>query len=77
MTGLDRERTVQDKSDHDLLITLHEQVQGIRADIKELKDGTSIRIADHETRIRRLEYGLALAMGLSFAIQFYFNYLRV
>lgn len=64
------------QSDHDLLITLHEQVKGIRADIQSLTDGTSIKIVDHELRIRRLEYALALAAGLSFAFQFYFNYIR-
>ncbi len=31
---------------------------------------------DHETRIRRLEYWGFIAIGLLFALQFYFNYLR-
>ncbi len=42
-------------NDHDLIITIHEQIKNIRADIKDIKDGTSTQLADHETRIRRLE----------------------
>ena len=42
-------------SDHDLLITLHEQVKGLRSDIQKLNEGTSNSISDHETRIRALE----------------------
>lgn len=45
--------------DHDLLLTFRsetqEQMKAIRVDIKELKDGTSATIADHETRIRTME----------------------
>ena len=42
-------------SDHDLLITMHEQIKGIKGDIKDLKDGTSTKLTDHENRIRGLE----------------------
>lgn len=42
-------------SDHDLLITLHEQVRNIGVDIKEIKDGTALTLSDHEKRIRQLE----------------------
>ena len=42
-------------SDHDLLITLHEQVKGIRDDIKDIKVGTAVTLADHEARIRVIE----------------------
>jgi len=75
MNELDDSRAMR-QSDHDLLITLHEQVKAIRTDIKDLADGTSIKIVDHELRIRRLEYALALVSGLSIAAQFYFNYLK-
>ena len=49
-------------SDHDLLITMHEQIKGIKADIKELKDGTSIQLHDHETRIRNNETNITRIM---------------
>lgn len=42
-------------SDHDLLITLHEQVKGIRDDIKDIKVGTAVTLADHEARLRVVE----------------------
>jgi len=58
----------QNMSDHDLLITMHEQIKNIRIDIKELKDGTSERLSkleedhvssevvnDHEARLREIE----------------------
>lgn len=63
-------------NDHDLLITLHSEVKGVRTDIKDLKDGTAKTIADHETRIRRVEWGMALVTGISIALQFYFNFLK-
>ncbi len=40
------------------------------------KDERSREDDDHETRIRRLEYWGAIAIGISFALQFYFNFLR-
>jgi hypothetical protein len=44
-------------SDHDLLVTLHEQVKQIRTDIKELKDGTQTRLSNLETdRVTQKEY---------------------
>lgn len=42
-------------TDHDLLITLHEQIKNVRTDIKDLKDGTGSKLTDHEARIRVLE----------------------
>lgn len=42
-------------NDHDLLVTMHEQIKGIKSDIKEIKDGTSTQLKDHEDRIRILE----------------------
>lgn len=42
-------------NDHDLLITMHEQIKNIRLDIRDLKDGTAAKIEDHEARLRVLE----------------------
>lgn len=63
-------------NDHDLLVTMHEQIKGIKNDIKDLKDGTSMKLADHEARLRRLELWGAIALGISYALNFYFNYLN-
>lgn len=48
---------ISNMSDHDLLITMHEQIKGIKNDIKDLKDGTSTTLADHENRLRVVEVG--------------------
>lgn len=50
-------------SDHDLLITMHEQIKGIKADIKDLKDGTTATLTDHENRIRTTEAELSQYKG--------------
>lgn len=60
-------------TDHDLLITMHEQIKGIKGDIKDLKDGTSTQLADHERRIRRLELYTAIAIGGAYALQIYYH----
>lgn len=70
------ENDVSKMNDHDLLVTMHEQIKGLKEDIKDLKDGTGERLNDHETRIRRLELWGAIAIGCSYALQFYFNYLH-
>lgn len=41
--------------DHDLLVELKVKMEGLKSDISEIKDGTSIKIADHELRINSLE----------------------
>jgi hypothetical protein len=43
------------QTDHDLLIELRTEMRGMRIDIKNIADGTSLKMADHETRIRTLE----------------------
>lgn len=55
--------------DHDLLITLHEQVRGIRDDIKELKDGMATRVTEVEKRVDKLEKqsGTYLTMTIIYA----------
>ncbi len=70
------ETDISKMSDHDLLITMHEQIKGIKADIRDLKDGTSTKLADHELRIRRLELWGFVAIGFLYALQFYFNFIR-
>lgn len=37
--------------DHDILIEVRTEMRGIKSDIKELKDGTTRQLADHELRI--------------------------
>ena len=51
------------QSDRDLLITLHEQVKGIRLDIADLKDTTKNQVNDHEVRLRALERRLWIISG--------------
>lgn len=66
-------------SDHDLLIVLHEQVKGLRGDIQNLSDGSTKQLNDHETRLRSLEQkvwvwaGAAGVLGaaLSFAVSYF------
>ena len=41
--------------DHDLLIELKTRMEGLKADIKELSDGTKTQISEHEVRINILE----------------------
>jgi len=50
-----RIRETSVSSDHDILIELRTQMIGIKADIKELKDGTAVQIGDHEHRLTNLE----------------------
>lgn len=49
------EQDITKMDDHDLIITIHEQIKNVRSDIKEMKDGTALQLADHENRLRRLE----------------------
>ena len=70
------EKDTSKMNDHDLLITMHEQIKNIRADIKDLKDGTSLTLSDHEKRLRRLELWGAIAIGCMYAVQFYLNFVR-
>lgn len=43
------------KNDHDILIGIMVEVRQIKADIKDLKDGTSAKLSSHEVRIEELE----------------------
>lgn len=43
------------RMDHDTLIRLEAKVDQVVSDIKEMKDGTTTKMVDHETRIKSLE----------------------
>ena len=64
-------------TDHDLLIQLGEQIKQVRIDIKDLGDGTATKVADHETRLRRLEMWGFMAIGALALIQLVIGYLAV
>ena len=40
--------------DHDLLIELKTRMEGLKVDIKDLKDGTAVKIVEHEKKIDTL-----------------------
>jgi hypothetical protein len=46
---------IKQTTDHDLLIELRTRMEDIKNDIKELKDGTTKTMADHEIRIQKME----------------------
>lgn len=50
-------------TDHDLIVTMHEQLKQVRVDIKTLTDGTSTTILDHERRLRLLEAFKSVMIG--------------
>lgn len=57
-------RTSEERQiDHDLLIELRTEVRGMRGDIKDLSDNSTLKIADHEVRLRRVEQWGAIAIG--------------
>ena len=47
--------SIQQGNDHDLIVELKTKIEGIRDDIKDLKDGTTAKIAEHELRLNTLE----------------------
>ena len=59
----------QHQLDHDLLIRIDQKLEILIVNQEREKQ-------DHELRIRRLEMWGAIAIGLSYALQFFFNYLR-
>jgi hypothetical protein len=46
---------VKNEYDHDLLIELKTRMEGLKVDIRDLNEGTSIKITDHEKRLFDLE----------------------
>lgn len=62
--------SVKSGNDHDLLIELKTRMEGLRDDIKALSDGTTTKIANHETRLNALEESktrqtVLLSIGIS------------
>lgn len=58
------------QSDHDLLIELKTIVEAIQKDIGEMKDTTRVRVDDHETRLRSIEFKLWAITGAYAIIAF-------
>jgi|ERR1035437_599061 hypothetical protein len=54
--------------DHNLLIKLDGKVDALKDDIKVLNDGTTLRLADHETRIRLTEASITRIMSYGTAL---------
>lgn len=84
---MDKDILQVNMTDHDLLITLHEQVKGLRGDVQsmgastsksmdELKEDVHGTLKDHENRLRRVELWGGILIGISYALQFYFKYLK-
>ena len=55
----------QSRFDHDLLVRIDEKLTLLLSSHR-----------DHEVRLRRLEMWGAIAIGLSYALQFYFQFLK-
>lgn len=55
---------MSDQSDHDVLIELRTEVKGMRTDIRDLKDGTTKRLADLEHQAIELEKNKASKVDL-------------
>lgn len=62
--------TLSAGTDHDLLIELRTEMRGVRSDIRDLKDGTSTTLADHEKRLRDIEDTLKSQDGRKAAFSF-------
>lgn len=43
------------RTDHDTLIRVEAKVDALIADVKEMKDGTNLKLIDHEGRLKSLE----------------------
>lgn len=54
-----------DRDARDLLVELRTEVRNIRADILDLKTGTSTQLLDHETRLRMIERRVWVASGMA------------
>lgn len=66
---MDLPQTANPQSDHDLLIRVDEK-------LTILINQNHATTKDHELRIRRLEMWGGIAIGLGYALQFYFNFLK-
>lgn len=61
-------------SDHDLLIELRTEMRSLKEEIKKMNDGTAQTVADHETRIRRLEAWGSIAIGALYVVNAFIGY---
>lgn len=73
MESLSTQMTLNDR---DLLIRLDENVKNVLTELRDLKEGTATTLNDHELRLRRLEMWGAIAIGLSYALQFYMSFIN-
>lgn len=62
--------------DHDLLIVLKTKMDDVLLAIENIKEGTSVRIQDHENRLRRLEHWVSIAVGGILIIQAYLAFIK-
>lgn len=54
--------------DHDLIVELKVRMEDLRSAIKELTDGTSLQLRDHETRLRVVEQNMWMKAGVASVI---------
>lgn len=48
-------------SDHDTIIRVETKMDAMASDIKEIKDGTTAKLTDHELRIKKIEDDVLVA----------------
>lgn len=65
------------QNDHDLLIALNTEMRLLREDIKDMKNGNTLTLQDHESRLRFIERYMWMALGVlavgEVAIKFFFK----
>lgn len=69
----------QYQSDHDVLVELRTEMRLLRGDIRDMKDGNTISLSDHEMRLRTLESRiwmisggvLVLSTAIGYALQWF------
>lgn len=59
-----------DISDHDLILEMRGDIKLLQADVREIKESQSMKLNDHETRIRFLEKWMFIGFGVIGFIQF-------
>lgn len=62
--------------DHDLIIRVDANLTNLINDFKNYIKTSDDRIADHETRLRRVELYGFISIGFIYAIQFYLTFIR-
>lgn len=56
--------------DHDTLVRMEEHIKMIALDIKEMKEGTSFTLSDHEARLKRIETTLEIVKPEESLVEF-------